>query len=179
MRGPLGYPCTDANGFYTATVDYGFSGTVAPTKTGYAFTPTKRVYSNVTTDWLNQDYEAIPVGLPLDNFNDNRRGATWRISTDGNTSIIEDVNRLNVISIGGFDMAAYCVGHWKMNDNAANTDVLDGSGNGHNGTFNDATGNPNTSAHHIVGKIDGALIFDGTNDYVAFRIATVWILQAH
>ena len=63
-------------------------------------------------------------------------------------------------------MAASCVGHWKMNDNADNTDVLDSSGNNHNGTFNDPT-NPNTSAHHIVGKIDGALIFDGTNDYVA------------
>ena len=64
------------------------------------------------------------------------------------------------------DLAPVCVGHWKMNDNADNTDVLDSSGNDHNGTFNDPT-NPNTSAHHVVGKINGALIFDGTNDYVA------------
>ncbi len=62
--------------------------------------------------------------------------------------------------------AASCIGHWKMNDNTVNTDVLDDSGNDYNGSFNDASGNPSTSAHNIVGKINGALDFDGIDDYV-------------
>ncbi len=57
------------------------------------------------------------------------------------------------------------VAHWKMNDNAVSTTVVDSMGN-HNGDFNDATGDPNTSAHTIAGKIDTTLDFDGTDDYI-------------
>lgn len=49
---------TDTNGFYTASVPYGFSGTVAPVQTGYNFIPI--VYSNVTSDKPHQDYIATP-----------------------------------------------------------------------------------------------------------------------
>jgi len=62
------------------------------------------------------------------------------------------------------------VGYWKMNDNNATTIVKDYSGQGNDGTFNDATGDPNTSAHHTSGHgnipSDGALEFDGVDDYV-------------
>jgi len=58
------------------------------------------------------------------------------------------------------------VGHWKMDDNAPNPNVADSSVYGNNGTFNDPTGNPNTDAHDWTGEIDGALTFDGTDDYV-------------
>ena len=58
--------------------------------------------------------------------------------------------------------------YWKMDDNAASTTVVDSSGNGHNGTFNDTTGDPNTNAHDTTGRIDGALTFDGTDDYITF-----------
>jgi hypothetical protein len=53
------------------------------------------------------------------------------------------------------------VGQWKMNDNANNTTVVDSSGNG-----NDGTAQQNTSVLHTNGKINGALTFDGTTDYV-------------
>lgn len=59
------------------------------------------------------------------------------------------------------------VGHWNMDDNDDNTTVVDSSENGNNGTFNDAEGNPNTSAHHTNGEIGGALTFDGLDDYVS------------
>jgi len=53
-------------------------------------------------------------------------------------------------------------GHWRMNDCAANTDVLDSSGSG-----NDGTSQANTSTLATTGIIDGALSFDGLTDYVS------------
>jgi hypothetical protein len=55
--------------------------------------------------------------------------------------------------------------HWKMNDDANDTTVADSSGNGNHGTFNDAN-DPNTNAHSVPGKINGALTFDGSDDFV-------------
>jgi hypothetical protein len=59
------------------------------------------------------------------------------------------------------DLTPYLVAHWKMNDNAASTVVLDSSGNGYNGTAQQ-----NTSALYTTGKINGALTFNGTRDYI-------------
>ena len=53
-----GSDTTDANGYYQLTVDYGWSGTVDPNKTGYTFEPNSIEYSNVTTD-QNDNYTAI------------------------------------------------------------------------------------------------------------------------
>ena len=67
---------TDVNGFYIATVENGWSGTVTPVKYGYTFDPNSRTYTSVTSDLTAQDYNA----LPADDFNDNRRGSMWRRS---------------------------------------------------------------------------------------------------
>lgn len=56
-----GSDVTDANGQYSLTVDYDWSGTVTPTKTDYTFNPTSKPYSNVTADQTNQDYVATSV----------------------------------------------------------------------------------------------------------------------
>jgi len=53
-----GSDTTDANGYYQLTVDYGWSGTVDPNKTGYTFEPNGIEYNNVTTD-QNDNYTAI------------------------------------------------------------------------------------------------------------------------
>ncbi len=58
MSGLPGSPSTDGSGFYTASVDHGWSGTVTPTLAGYTFSPPNTVYSNVTSDQLNEDYTA-------------------------------------------------------------------------------------------------------------------------
>ena len=58
------------------------------------------------------------------------------------------------------------VAHWKMNDNAATTTVID-SRNTNTGTFSDAGGDPSTAAHTTAGKTNSALTFDGTDDFVA------------
>ena len=49
---------TDANGYYSLTVDYGWSGTITLHKTGYTFDPNGKGYSNVTTDQYD-DYVAM------------------------------------------------------------------------------------------------------------------------
>ncbi|MEE9502876.1 MAG: hypothetical protein V3V48_12430, partial [Candidatus Aminicenantaceae bacterium] len=49
---------TDATGFYTDTVTDGWTGTVIPDLTGYTFTPGSTDYTNVTADFLDQDYTA-------------------------------------------------------------------------------------------------------------------------
>jgi hypothetical protein len=67
---------TDSNGFYSASVDYGWGGAVIPIKYGYTFDPNSRSYTSVTSDLTAEDYNA----LPADDFNDNRRSSTWRRS---------------------------------------------------------------------------------------------------
>jgi len=59
MSGLPGNPSTDASGFYSAIVEYNWSGTVTPTKQYYAFTPSSRTYSSLTSDQLSQDYSAL------------------------------------------------------------------------------------------------------------------------
>lgn len=58
------------------------------------------------------------------------------------------------------------IAHWKMNDNADSNAVVDATGN-HNGTYH-GTGGPDdyTSSHDVTGKINTALEFDGTQDYI-------------
>jgi hypothetical protein len=55
----------------------------------------------------------------------------------------------------------YLVGHWAMDDNASNTNVADSSGNANHGTAQQ-----NTSLLNTTGKIDDALTFNGTSDFV-------------
>ena len=100
--------------------------------------------------------------LPRDDFNDNRRGAMWRAYAEQNAGISEDANRLNITADSQIDLVPPCIGHWKMNDDAPNKTVLDSSTAGHNGTAYRNTEDVNT-----IGKINGALNFNGTSDYVA------------
>jgi hypothetical protein len=56
MSGLPGSPQTSGGGFYSATANHGWSGTVTPTKVGYTFSPESLAYDNVTSDHLDQDY---------------------------------------------------------------------------------------------------------------------------
>ncbi|MBA7620901.1 hypothetical protein ES703_28257 [subsurface metagenome] len=60
MGGLPGSPTTDASGYYEATVDCGWSGTVTPTMTRYVFSPSNRSYADLSSDQAGQDYEAYP-----------------------------------------------------------------------------------------------------------------------
>jgi len=65
-----------------------------------------------------------------------------------------------------FNLGWAMVGDWKMDDNAANSTVVDTSGYDNDGTFNDST-NPNTSYHSVDGANGTALEFDGVDDGIA------------
>jgi hypothetical protein len=102
-------------------------------------------YANVLGDIADQNYVANNI---YDLDCDGTIGY-------GDVAVISE----NWLWIGG--LKPNCVGHWKMNDNAASKVVVDNSGNGKNGTAQQ-----NTAVLHTTGKIGGALTFNGTSDYV-------------
>ena len=61
MKGLPGSVVTDQSGYYTATVDYGWSGTVTPYKEGFTFSPASKPYPKVTSDMTNENYEPTPI----------------------------------------------------------------------------------------------------------------------
>ena len=58
MAGLPHSPVTDASGYYADAVPYGWSGTVTPTHSYYAFDPASQVYANVTSDQTGRNYSA-------------------------------------------------------------------------------------------------------------------------
>ncbi|MCC6964612.1 MAG: T9SS type A sorting domain-containing protein, partial [candidate division Zixibacteria bacterium] len=48
----------DGDGNYSLNIPYDWSGTVTPSKAGYDFTPSDRVYANVSANQANQDFAA-------------------------------------------------------------------------------------------------------------------------
>jgi RHS repeat-associated protein len=60
FSGTNGASCTTSNtsGEYSCTVVAGWSGTVTPAATGYAFTPGSRNYTSIAADAPNEDYPA-------------------------------------------------------------------------------------------------------------------------
>ena len=62
MQGLPGDPVTDENGYYRAEVNYGWSGTVTPTKKGFTFSPPRRQYTSVTSDQTNRNYISQRIG---------------------------------------------------------------------------------------------------------------------
>jgi len=58
MVGLPSYPITKPDGSYAATVQYGWSGIVAPAKEGYSFDPPRREYAQVRVSQADQDYAA-------------------------------------------------------------------------------------------------------------------------
>ncbi len=67
LSGMPGNPVTDASGNYSAQVDCNWSGTVTPTLAGFAFTPSNRVYANVTAGQSGQNYTAAEANTEPNN----------------------------------------------------------------------------------------------------------------
>ena len=57
------------------------------------------------------------------------------------------------------------IAHYRMNDNTANSTVLDVTGN-HNGNYKDSSGNINTDTGSTTAKVGSGLDFDGTDEYI-------------
>src|SRR6056297_2041765 len=81
-------------------------------------------------------------------------------------------NEANIGSSMRFDSSIHhslgyaLVGDWKMDDNAANSTVVDTSGNGNDGTFYSDGSEDNTANHSVDGANGRALEFDGVDDYI-------------
>jgi len=88
--------------------------------------------------------------------------------------IITIVLLLAIVAIPAATFGDSLVGHWTMDDNAANTTVADSTANNYHGTFSDST-NPNTDYHHSADCQEGtgSLYFDGTDDYVTMPRSSV------
>jgi type II secretory pathway component GspD/PulD (secretin) len=65
MIGLPGDPVTASDGSYSVEVEYGWGGTVTPTKPGYNFTPASKPYRNVGSDMPRQDYKATKITLTI------------------------------------------------------------------------------------------------------------------
>ncbi|MFH1717893.1 MAG: hypothetical protein ABIF19_11115 [Planctomycetota bacterium] len=65
MKGLPGNPFTDQSGYYSTTVEYGFSGTVTPTKAGYKFVPASKIYSPVKSDRTSENYTGETITLTI------------------------------------------------------------------------------------------------------------------
>ena len=52
---------SDSSGDYTLTVSYDWSGTITPTKPGFAFSPDSRTYQHVLSHQPGQDYTAAAI----------------------------------------------------------------------------------------------------------------------
>ncbi len=81
MTGLPTNPVTNASGYYSDTVTYGWSGTVKPLLAYYHFTPTEQVYSNVTSNQTT-NYVAVKTQYQL-NIGKPGTGAGTVTSADG------------------------------------------------------------------------------------------------
>jgi len=64
------------------------------------------------------------------------------------------------------NLTSNCLLQYKMNDNDESSQVDDASGNDNHGTFRENGPPGKTEDHSVTGKINKALEFDGTNDYI-------------
>ncbi|UCF17135.1 MAG: hypothetical protein JSW59_06675, partial [Phycisphaerales bacterium] len=65
MKGLPGNPYTDQNGYFSAQVDHGFTGTVTPTKEGYKFDPASFILANLNSDRTNLSCTAEIIKLTI------------------------------------------------------------------------------------------------------------------
>jgi subtilisin family serine protease len=94
---------TDANGRYEIAVNYGWSGTVSPSKLHYTFVPNLRSYNNVSADLPDQNYVAVniydldcngsiglgDVGVLAQNWLKTASGIAGDLDADNNVDFID------------------------------------------------------------------------------------------
>jgi hypothetical protein len=108
INGLPGNPVTDANGFYTAKVGAGWSGTVAPIKEGYAFNPAERTYNNVKADQPSQEYSAYSAISQTIEFDatSSFSSSVWSNTLSWSHTIGSGNNRVLVIAAASGDNLA-------------------------------------------------------------------------
>lgn len=61
MQGLPGNPTTDPTGFFSAKVEYGWTGDITPIKEGYSFEPSSSVITSLANDMTNTNFKATPI----------------------------------------------------------------------------------------------------------------------
>ncbi len=61
LEGLPGNPSSDATGFFSVQVEYGWGGSVTPVKEGWSFDPGNMIYSSVVADRTDQRFKASPI----------------------------------------------------------------------------------------------------------------------
>jgi len=130
---------TDANGNYELTVNYGWSGTVTPSKAGYNFSPVNRSYSNVTINQTNHNYTALlqartiagtvtsgGIGFPGVSITLSNGGGTATTDANGNYSAAIDYgwSGTTTPSIAGYNFSPANRSYSNVTVNQTNQDFL-------------------------------------------------------
>jgi uncharacterized repeat protein (TIGR02543 family) len=102
MNGLPGSPVTDASGNYSASVGYGWSGTVTPAKTGYSFSPASRSYTNVTSAQADQNYTATLATYTLTSSVNPSEAGTVTKNPDKASYVQGDSVKLNANANSGY-----------------------------------------------------------------------------
>lgn len=91
-------PVTNSNGYYSATVSYGWNGSVTPTKTSYTFSPTARSYNGATASQSDQDYTGSVIQPIISGYVRSSNGTTIEGVTLGGLPLSSVTNSGGVYS---------------------------------------------------------------------------------
>ena len=94
-----GSTTSNSSGNYSFNVSPGWSGTVTPSRTGFAFWPASRNYTNVTTNQTAQNYTARPTSFTFGSFADLHAEAYFERTADQLASL----NPAVVIGVGDIE----------------------------------------------------------------------------
>jgi FtsP/CotA-like multicopper oxidase with cupredoxin domain len=97
---------TDSAGNYSITVPYHWTGTIAPARTGYSFSPASNTYSLVSGNFTSQNYSPLP-------------GAFYKVSPANLATNQSPTPTLSWGASPNSSSYAYCVD--TINDNLCNT----------------------------------------------------------
>ncbi len=97
LEGLPGNPVTGADGYYTATVPYGWSGIVEPVRAGFAFTPASVPYMWVESSMADEDYTIATMSVR----------ATDGSAVPGGTDTIDVL--LEGVPVAGANVAGFSV----------------------------------------------------------------------
>ena len=159
-----GSTTSDGSGNYSITVPYGWSGKVSLTKTGYAFVPASRTYTNVTANQTSQNYTIIGTStfavrmMWIDDYNYN---AGWRM-TD-HPRMMADVNGDGKADIVGFGSSGVWVSLSTGSGFAARTMWVD--------DFNLNAGWRMADHPRMMADVNN----DGRADIIGFGSSGVWV----
>ena len=106
---------TNSSGYYSQSLDNGWSGTVTPAKGGYSFIPVVRNYSNLTTDQKNQDY--------TESVENERYGITIYIVGEGTIQLNpnqDSYTQGSLISVAAIADIGWVFGGWRGDINSLN-----------------------------------------------------------